>query len=181
MVICQEANGLDDNFLGQYAGGTVGTIERLAIVVGTGNSFIDSTTSTLTFPLKQKNDPTGNVICKVYDSNYTSVLATSSNTIDSENDLTDEFQNKEFLFSSPLTITDGYYYALLGSGTNNWDDANGVEPQFSDQTTITGNTSSWYGSANGKNDKTKTMSWCIGGTVATSARLPPPPIVLGGL
>ena len=160
-VVCQEANGSDDNYLGQGTG--VGTIERLAVVVGSGNSFIGKTVSELQFPLRTRHGVgtiSGNIICNVYDSDYTTVLATSS-TVDST-ELTTDWVNQTFTFASSITITEGKYYALLGSGANNWGDTdNEVEPYFSSDESITGNTSSWYTDTSGKVDKTKTMSWCV--------------------
>jgi len=164
-VTCQTADGSDDNFLGQDAPGGH-EILRIAMVPDSDNAFIGEQTASLAFALKAasgaSNSETGNYTCKVYDTNFTSVLATSDTILDSA-DLTASFENKKFEFASDLTITAGKYYAITTSGTNNWSDNPrvGVEPQFSSGETVTGNNSSWYTAESGTITKTKTMSFCI--------------------
>jgi hypothetical protein len=174
MVTCQTANGTDDNFLGQDTGS--GLIARLGFNPQADNAFTNQAVTSITFPLKKRGSPTGNIRVIEYDTDFSTELTTSTSNLDSST-LTTSFVN--YTFNIAITFTAGRYYAIVTDGVNNWDDSNGVEPQFSSNESVTGNISAWY--ANAKVQTDNTMSVCIAESTGTTTRLPPPPIVLGGL
>jgi hypothetical protein len=153
---CEIADGSDYGFLGHDS--VSGLINTLGFNPQTGNSFIGETVTTFYLYLKQTGSPTGNVRAEIFDASNSSLVA-SDTIIDSDADLTSSFVKIGFTFSSAFTVTDDFTYAIKGSGTNNWNDSNGVDCQFSSGTTITGNQSKYQ--ASGWVDQTKTISVCF--------------------
>ena len=159
---CQTVATEYDSYLGQNTG--QGNIVRIGIRVTSGNEFIGESFTSIEFALQQKNSPTGNIICKIYAADNSTVSATSSNTIDTETELSGSMTNIEFTFGSTQTVTQDYYYIIMADGTNNFDHSNGVKPQVEDDSgpaSITGNNSTQYTSTGNEINKTASGSWCI--------------------
>jgi len=139
-LTCETGDENEDNFVGQQvASGPNRFIQVLGFNPQTGNSFLDKTVDSITFYLKKRGSPTGNVTVKIYNASM-AVQATSDTEIDSAADLSGSYAAKTFEFSSSFIITEDYTYGVVSSdGTNNWNDSAGVEPQLSDGITSTGN------------------------------------------
>jgi len=155
---CQTVETEYDSYLGQNTG--LGTIVRIGIRVTSGNEFIGEGFTSIEFALEKRGSPTGDIICKIYAADNSTVSATSDDTIDSST-LTDSMVNYKFTFGSTQTVTQDYHYIVMADGTNNFDHTNGVKPQVNDSATVTGNNSTQYTSTGTVINKTKSGSWCI--------------------
>ena len=178
MATCQTITLGYDSYLGQYTGS--GNILRMGVQVSTGNSFIGNTFTELQFALQKKNSPTGNIKCVIYESDNSTLSATSNNVIDSSTLAATE-TNYTFTFSSTQTIQDGFYYQITADGTNNFDHTNGVKPSVENDvgSTITGNKASQFTTTDTAIIKNASETWCVGGASPSSGgtRLPPPPLI----
>jgi hypothetical protein len=159
-AISQDADSSDDNYLGQDTGS--GNILRLGFNPQSDNALIGRTVTQITFPLKKRGSPTGNVRVVEYDSDFSTVLTTGTSNLDSST-ITGSFVN--YTFDIAVTFTSGRYYAIETNGTNNWSDTNGIEPRFSSSETVTGNISAWYANAKNQTDNTMSISISASGDV----------------
>jgi len=160
---CQTVATGYDSYIKQDTGG-LGNIIRIGIRVTSGNSFIGESFTSINFALEQKGSPTGDIICKIYAADNSTISATSSNKIDTETELSGSMTNIEFTFSSTQTVTEDYHYIVMADGTNNFDGSNGVKPQVEDPAggaSITGNNSTQYTDTGNTINKTASGSWCI--------------------
>jgi len=163
-ITCETGDETNDNFVGQNMGSGQ-FIQVLGFNPQSGNSFLEASVDSITYYLKKRNSPTGNVTVKIYNDSE-AVQATSTTEIDSEADLSSSFEAIKFEFGSSFTITEDYTYGLVSSdGTNNWNDSNGVEVQLSSIITSTGNQFKF--NTNTNNDPTGTGT---GGTWSTKTR-----------
>lgn len=159
---CQTVATGYDSYIGQNTGGS-GIIARIGIRVTSGNEFIGESFSAIEFALEKRGSPTGNIICKIYAADNSTVSATSDNTVDSST-LTGSMVNYKFTFGSTQTVTEDYHYIVMADGTNNFDHSNGVKPQVEDPAggaSITGNNSTQYTDTGNAINKTASGSWCI--------------------